>query len=347
MLAGFISCSAIANADAGIVTSIVDGDTLVINTGGSDKKIRLLNVDSPETKDPAKPVECLGREATEFLAYAVPVGSKVKLKFDVEKEDKYGRILAAVFTDDGTLVNAEIARQGLGIALVVGENKAYFEQVKSAQQEAEAAERGLFGKGTQCTLPAQVQAATTALTLVIEAPASTTSAAAEAAIASAATAIAAAKALETLLKIADKSVNEVLWVAYTPANLASKLGSLSGSINQAQTRLTSRTAEKTSLADAEAKAAARKAADEAAAVAKKAADEAAQKAAEIAAAQAAATAAVEAERVRNLPPAYVPPPYVPPAPPAYVPPAENPGGGPPGYTGKRCYAPGGKTYRPC
>lgn len=354
ILAGFISCSVIANADTGTVSSITDGDTLVISVGGSEKTVRLLNVDTPETKDPAKAVECLGPEATDFLAKSLPEGTKVKLKFDVEREDRYGRTLAAVFTEDGALVNAEIARAGLGTAMVVGENAVFLGPVQAAQAQAKEAGRGLFGIDVECTLPAQVQTAAQALYKATEAPAAATSAAAAAAISTATATVASAKSLEAVLKAADKAENALLFSAYTSAELASRLVSLSSDIGHAEAKVKAVTAEKTKLAAAEAKSASEKIAAEARAAAKKAAEEAAKRAAAEAAAQAkaqaaaeAAAAAAEAERIRNLPPAYVPPPYVPPAPPVYQPPAQDFGGGYPGYTGPRCYAPGGKTYRPC
>lgn len=333
VLAGIVSCNVINSENTGTVTSIIDGETAVISIRGSQKTVRLTNVASAHKSD------CLAPEAQKFLTELLPVGSKTKLKFDKDKVKTPGVLDAIVFTEDGTMVNAEIVRQGLGTAHVVAVNDAYIEQVESAQREAEAAGRGLFGTEIECTLPAQIEAANDELERVTNVPASTTSAAAGVAIASTVTAIASAKALEALLKAADRSVNAVLWVAYTRANLASKLAALSERINQAQTKLTAKTIEKTSLEESEAKAAAQKAADDAAAAARRAADEAAQKAAEIAAAQVAAAAAAEAERIRMLPPAYVPP-----APPVYVPPAQKPDSG---YTGKRCYAPGGKTYRPC
>ena len=365
MLAGFISCSVIANADTGIVSSITDGDTLVISVGGSEKTVRLLNVDTPETKDASKAVECLGPEATALLARTLPEGTKIKLKFDVEREDRYGRTLAAVYTEDGTLVNAEIARAGLGAAMEVGKNSAFLGPVQAAQAEAKEAGRGLFGTEVGCTLPAQVQVAAGALAAATGAPAAATSAAAATALSTAAATVASAKALVTMLKAANQAENSLLFSAYTSAELASRLVSLSADIGRAEAKVKAVTAEKSKLAAAEAKAAeekkaveakaaAEKKAAEERAAAKKAAEEAAKRAAAEAAAQAkaqagaeAAAATPEAERIRNLPPAYVPPPYVPPTPPFYQPPAQDSGGGYPGYTGPRCYAPGGKSYKPC
>ncbi|WP_449371964.1 thermonuclease family protein [Arthrobacter psychrolactophilus] len=117
------------NSDNATVVSITDGDTLVAKVNGQNEKIRLLNIDAPETKDPNEPVECLGPEASEFLAEMLPIGSKIKLMYDVERTDKYDRTLAAVFTDKDLFVSAEIARAGLGTAVTFGKNSKFLPPV--------------------------------------------------------------------------------------------------------------------------------------------------------------------------------------------------------------------------
>ena len=116
--AGSLAVAGAVNQDRGEVVRIIDGDTLVINYKHRDETVRLLNIDTPETKDPNQPVECLGPEATDSLKTIAPPGTKVRLDFDIEREDRYGRTLAAVFVGD-SLVNAEIARRGLGHAVYV------------------------------------------------------------------------------------------------------------------------------------------------------------------------------------------------------------------------------------
>jgi micrococcal nuclease len=146
-------------------------------------------------------------------------------------------------------------------------------------------------------------------------------------------------ALATLaaLKAASKAKDSVHWAAYRTTQVAAMLNRLDSAATAGAAKQTAIDAKKKEIAEAKAAAA----------------RQAARRAAE---ATAAAAAAAEAERIRNLPPApapYVPPapaPYVPPAyvPPAYVPPAPAPAPNPyPGYTGPRCYAPGGKTWTPC
>ena len=136
LVAGSLIAAAAANADSGTVVRVVDGDTVVVSINNNDQTIRLLNVNTPETKDPNKPTECLGPEASEYLKQALPAGSKVRLEFDVERHDKYGRTLAGVFNASNQLVNAEIARRGLGVPMVVGENRKFLPPVQAAHDEA-------------------------------------------------------------------------------------------------------------------------------------------------------------------------------------------------------------------
>ncbi|WP_227497297.1 thermonuclease family protein [Planctomonas psychrotolerans] len=137
-------------SDSAIVDRVVDGDTVIVDLGGERTRIRLLNIDTPESVDPHRPVECLGVEASAFLAELLPDGTAVRLGYDDEREDRYGRILAAVFLDDGTLVNAEIARAGLGEAVVFGGNDRYLSVVQDAEAEAVDAGRGLHDAAGDC-----------------------------------------------------------------------------------------------------------------------------------------------------------------------------------------------------
>ena len=370
--AGIAGCgSASADAQTGEVVRIVDGDTLVINFENEDQTVRLLNIDTPETKHPDKAVECLGPEATAFLERTLPPGTPVGLDFDVERTDQYDRVLAAVALEDGTLVNAEIARQGLGIAVVFEPNSKYFDVVRDAQAEATAGEMGLYDPAAECTIPAEIEQAAAAVGKAMDQPVGATAAAAAATVGSLAAALASAKALHSALKAGEQSVR---WLAHSTAAGVALLSTLSATIDSGQTRLDSikvdaetlESKEAAAKADAAAKkaeaarvAAEKKEQTEAAAVAEQERKDAAERAeadrlaAEAAAIEAERLAAEERERLRNLPAPYVPPapqPYVPPAPqpapPVVQPPpaVQDPF---PGYTGPRCYAPGGKTWKPC
>ena len=336
------------NSDTGKVVSITDGDTLVASVNGKSQTIRLLNIDTPETKDPNKPVECLGTEATEFLSELLPVGAKIKLMYDVERTDKFDRTLAAVFTSDDVFVSAEIARAGLGTAVSFGPNTQFLPPVEAAEAEGKAAAKGIFDPLVECTLPAEITAATDALAQAAGVTAGSNAAGTGTVIALTELSVETAKALKTMLVAGNASTDMVRWAAFDEQGLASETKLLSTKIELAESNLqtlkqTESNQKKTEKAAAEAAAAKAKAKAEAKAKAKA-------KAVAEAKAQAAAKAAAEAEaeRIRNLPPVYIPPAPVPYDPPVYQPPVQDSGGGGDvGYTGPRCYAPGGKTWRPC
>ncbi|MHA7281998.1 thermonuclease family protein [Arthrobacter sp. TMS2-4] len=375
------SAASAVDYEPGTVVRVIDGDTLVINFDGDDQTVRLLNVDTPETKHPDKPLECLGPEATQKLEALTPPGTRVGLDFDVERTDRYDRVLAAVFIEDKTLVNAELARVGLGVPILIEPNKKYYDEVQAAYSEASAQGVGLLDDAAGCTVPAEVADAVEALIAATAAPVGDTESAAAATAAGILTALTAAKAARGALE-AGKDTVRVL--ALGADRTAALIRDLDTQITKGERSLAAANTKAASLKEAEKAAqaaAAREKAAQAAEAARveaerikaeaaeaarveaerlqaEAAEAARIKAERVQAVQAEAIARAEAdrlaaeaavvaelERIRNLPPApepYIPPaaPYVPPAPPA----AQDPY---PGYTGPRCYAPGGKTYRPC
>ncbi|UJH69577.1 thermonuclease family protein [Ornithinimicrobium sp. INDO-MA30-4] len=160
--AGVVAGTAIASSLSGddvVVERVIDGDTIEVNRDGEIVTVRLLNVDTPETKDPAKAVECLGPEASQFLAEQLPVGSEATLDYDEERFDSYGRELAGV-TQDDVLVNAEIARAGLGVPVLFEPNARFYDEVAAAFEEAQEGERGVFSPSEDCTFASRSQALT-------------------------------------------------------------------------------------------------------------------------------------------------------------------------------------------
>lgn len=143
--------------DVASVIRVIDGDTVDVDLDGDETRIRLLNVDTPETKHPDEPVQCLGLEASQFLEDLLPVGTEVELDYDVEKEDSYGRTLAGLFHED-VLVNAQIAAEGLGVAVVYEPNSKFYDEVKNAEQSAREEQVGLFDLQIECALPQQLAA---------------------------------------------------------------------------------------------------------------------------------------------------------------------------------------------
>lgn len=120
---------------------VIDGDTLELEGG---ERVRLIGVNAPESVDPRRPVEWLGKEAAEFTR-RLAEGKTVRLEYDEELRDPYGRTLAYIHVPDGMLLNAEIIRQGYGSAYT---RFAYRRQSEFVRLEREAREqgRGLWAK---------------------------------------------------------------------------------------------------------------------------------------------------------------------------------------------------------
>jgi micrococcal nuclease len=116
------SGSSIANAQPGLAPVVrdIDGDTIVVKLSGREETIRLIGADTPETHDPRKPVQCFGLAAAAHTKSLVE-GTSVRLAADPEDSDrdKYGRLLRYVYLPDGTLVNAELIKDGYAFAYTV------------------------------------------------------------------------------------------------------------------------------------------------------------------------------------------------------------------------------------
>ena len=134
-----------ADVEGDVVTveSISDGDTLRVTLGEVSTRVRLLNIDTPETRHPSKPVECMGPEATAALKSMISPGDTVVLRYDRRLHDRYDRLLAGVYAD-GVLVNAEMARMGYGEPAVFDGNDRFLPEVEAAWEQARANGVGRF-----------------------------------------------------------------------------------------------------------------------------------------------------------------------------------------------------------
>lgn len=100
------------------VVSIVDGDTIKVNYKGAMETVRLIGVNTPETKHPTKGVEPYGPEASAYTTKLLE-GKSVRLEFDVEQRDNYGRLLAYVYLEDGTFANEKLISDGYAQVMTV------------------------------------------------------------------------------------------------------------------------------------------------------------------------------------------------------------------------------------
>ena len=154
--AAAVSCTLVAPlpvnaepvASTALVLRVVDGDTFDIRDDVRGRlRVRILGIDTPETKKPGFTVGCWGPEATAF-AEVTMVGQRVALQPDPSQDrtDRYGRTLAYLVRADGWDYSVEAARAGAAHSYVYrGEPVSRFPEIAAAEQEARDAQRGLWG----------------------------------------------------------------------------------------------------------------------------------------------------------------------------------------------------------
>jgi micrococcal nuclease len=125
------------------VTRVIDGDTIEVALDNEILAVRLIGIDTPETVHPTKPVECYGPAASRFTS-GVLQGRPVRLEFDVERIDRYGRTLAYVWLGDD-LFNETLVARGFAQVTTYPPNVKYVDRFLAAQRDARSHERGLWG----------------------------------------------------------------------------------------------------------------------------------------------------------------------------------------------------------
>lgn len=124
------------------VIRAIDGDTIAVSIGGRTEDVRYIGVDTPESVKPGTPVECYALDASHFNEHLVE-GHAVRLDFDAEQRDVYGRLLAYVHLGD-TFVNAELVQRGFATTLTIPPNDRYAGLLGRLEDQAAAAGRGLW-----------------------------------------------------------------------------------------------------------------------------------------------------------------------------------------------------------
>lgn len=127
------------------VVSISDGDTIQVDMNGKVETIRFVGVDTPETHDPRKVVQCFGKAASDYTRQLIG-NNPVRLEADPlsTNRDRYNRLLRYVYLPDGRLVQAEIIKNGYGFAYT-SFPFSKSEEFKRYQEEAMRDKRGLWG----------------------------------------------------------------------------------------------------------------------------------------------------------------------------------------------------------
>ena len=141
------------NYDDILVARAIDGDTLELENG---ERLRLIGIDTPDIHESNKlyrdsqktdtdinTIKKLGRKSYLFTKDLVEA-KRVRLEFDVEKRDKYKRLLAYVFLKDGTFVNAEIVKEGYASLMTYPPNVKYVDEFLKLYREARENKRGLW-----------------------------------------------------------------------------------------------------------------------------------------------------------------------------------------------------------
>jgi micrococcal nuclease len=136
------------DAVAAKVQRVVDGDTFVAGVKGRRERIRVIGVDTPESVDPNRPDEPYGEEASNFAKHYLD-GATVRLAGDVEPRDRYGRMLAYVWLEDGTFWNGLLAAEGYAQQLTIPPNVTYASLFRRLVGEAREHNRGLWAPESQ------------------------------------------------------------------------------------------------------------------------------------------------------------------------------------------------------
>lgn len=131
------------------VLRVIDGDTIEIkDVDGVAKKLRYIGIDTPETVDPHRSVQCFGKEASNKNKELVE-GKEIYLEKDVSEVDKYGRLLRYVHLESSKIsVNEQLVKEGYAVSSKYPPDIKYQARLKSAEEEARANQKGLWNANT-------------------------------------------------------------------------------------------------------------------------------------------------------------------------------------------------------
>lgn len=133
------------------VIQAIDGDTITVELDGKEETVRLLGVDTPETKDPRRSVQCFGHQASDYTKKLI-TGRPVRLVSDPLESDRdaYQRLLRYVYFEDGTTLNERLVYDGYAFAYERFPTEK-LERLKELESDAREHKRGLWG-GCEVTI---------------------------------------------------------------------------------------------------------------------------------------------------------------------------------------------------
>jgi micrococcal nuclease len=148
-----------ARKDTAKVLYVIDGDTIKVSYNGRKESIRLIGIDAPESKKNSKAfkdsrrkgkdvyaITSQGKAATKFVKTLVRSGDTVTILFDIEKRDKYKRLLGYVYLPNGKMLNDEIIKNGYASPLTIPPNVKYKAKFMKSYRYARSHGLGLFKK---------------------------------------------------------------------------------------------------------------------------------------------------------------------------------------------------------
>ncbi len=141
------------------VVRVVDGDTLKIRYWGKEESIRLIGIDTPESRVNKKAkrdakrsgqdietITAMGKRATEYVENLVKPGDLISIEFDAQQRDRYGRLLGYVYLSNGKMLNEEIVKAGYANVMTIPPDVKYQDRFLRAYKEARERKRGLWNE---------------------------------------------------------------------------------------------------------------------------------------------------------------------------------------------------------
>ncbi len=141
------------------VTRVVDGDTIKVRYWGKEESIRLIGIDTPESRvnkkakrdakrsgQDIKTIMSMGKRATEYVESLVKTGDLITIEFDAQQRDRYGRLLSYVYLSNGKMLNEEIVKAGYANVMTIPPNVKYKDKFLRAYKHARERKRGLWKK---------------------------------------------------------------------------------------------------------------------------------------------------------------------------------------------------------
>ena len=129
-----------------LVTKVIDGDTFWVKDGSASYKVRFIGMDTPDIRNSRYKKKGYYAEEAKSYVQGLTENKKVYLVFDVEKKDRYDRVLAYIYLKDGTFLNADLVKNGYAVVATFPPNVRYAEYFAKLQKQARQAQVGLWEK---------------------------------------------------------------------------------------------------------------------------------------------------------------------------------------------------------